>query len=44
MSVKIVTDSIADLPPDIVNELDITVIPVNVCFGNEVYAMESIFQ
>ncbi len=37
MSVKIVTDSIADLPPDIVNELDITVIPVNVCFGNEVY-------
>ncbi len=37
MTVKIVTDSVADLPPHIVRELDITVIPVNVCFGSEIY-------
>ena len=37
MTVKIVTDSVADLPPQIVKDLDITVIPVNVCFGEEVY-------
>jgi DegV family protein with EDD domain len=37
MTVKIVTDSVADLPPQVVKELDITVIPVNVCFGTEVY-------
>ena len=37
MTIKIVTDSVADLPPQIVKDLDITVIPVNVCFGDEVY-------
>lgn len=37
MSVKVVTDSVADLPPQVVNELGITVIPVNVRFGTEVY-------
>jgi DegV family protein with EDD domain len=37
MTVKVVTDSVADIPPDVVNELDITVIPVLVRFGEEVY-------
>jgi DegV family protein with EDD domain len=35
--VKIVTDSIADIPAHIVEELGITVIPVLVRFGEEVY-------
>ena len=37
MTVKIVTDSVADLPPQVVNELGITVVPLNVRFGTEVY-------
>jgi len=37
MTVKIVTDSIADLPSQVVNELGITVVPLNVRFGTEVY-------
>lgn len=37
MTVKIITDSVADLPPQVVKDLGITVIPVNVCFGDEVY-------
>ena len=37
MAVRIVTDSIADLPPNIVKELGITVIPLIVRFGTEVY-------
>ena len=37
MSVKIVTDSTADLPSDIVSELGITVVPANVRFGNAAY-------
>ena len=37
MAVKIVTDSIADLPPRVVGELGITVIPINIYFGTEVY-------
>ena len=37
MTVKIVTDSVADLPPEVANELGITVVPLNVCFGTEVY-------
>jgi DegV family protein with EDD domain len=37
MPVKIVTDSIADIPANIVNELGITVIPVLVRFGEDVY-------
>src|SRR5260221_98933 len=34
--VKIVTDSTADLPPELARELDITVIPLTVHFGKEV--------
>lgn len=37
MPVKVVTDSVADLPPQIVEELGITVIPINVRFGEKVY-------
>ena len=37
MSIKVVTDSTADLPVDIVNELDIKVVPLNVHFGEDVY-------
>ncbi len=37
MTVKIVTDSVADLPTEVVKELGITVIPLNVSFGTETY-------
>ena len=37
MPVKVVTDSVADLPPQVVDELGITVIPLNVRFGEKVY-------
>ncbi len=37
MTVKIVTDSIADLPPQVVQGLGITVVPLHVRFGTEVY-------
>ena len=37
MAVKIITDSVADLPPEVARELAITVIPLNVRFGTEVY-------
>ena len=37
MTVKIVTDSAADLPDQLVQELGITVIPLYVRFGEEVY-------
>jgi DegV family protein with EDD domain len=37
MNVKIVTDSTADLPHWLARELDITVVPAYVQFGNEVY-------
>ena len=37
MPVKVVTDSVADLPPQVVKELGITVIPLSVRFGEEVY-------
>ncbi|HEY33381.1 MAG TPA: DegV family protein [Dehalococcoidia bacterium] len=37
MSVKIVTDSVADVPPQTVQELDITVIPLYVHFGKMAY-------
>jgi len=40
MTVKIVTDSVADLPPDVVKELGITVIPLIVSFGTETYRDE----
>ena len=35
--IKIVTDSTADLPAELANELGITVVPLKVCFGEEVY-------
>ena len=35
--IKIVTDSVSDLPPEVVRDLDITVIPMNVHFGKEAY-------
>jgi DegV family protein with EDD domain len=37
MAVKIVTDSSADIPPQLLKELDITVVPLYVRFGNEVF-------
>ena len=35
--VKLVTDTVSDLPPDVVKDLDITVIPLHVHFGQETY-------
>jgi DegV family protein with EDD domain len=37
MTVKIITDSMADLPEELIKKLDIAVIPVNVLFGTESY-------
>jgi len=37
MAVKIVTDSVADLPPQVVKELGIAVIPLLIRFGTEIY-------
>jgi len=37
MTVRIVTDSVADLPSQVVQELGISVVPLNVRFGTEVY-------
>jgi len=37
MVVKIVTDSVADIPADIVDRLGITIVPVLVRFGEETY-------
>ncbi|MCX7911742.1 MAG: DegV family protein [Dehalococcoidales bacterium] len=37
MPVRVVTDSVADIPPDLVRELDITVVPVLLRFGEETY-------
>ena len=37
MKIKIVTDSTADLPPQLAEELGITVVPAYVHFGDEVY-------
>ena len=36
-TVKLVTDSVSDLPPDVVKDLEITVIPLHVQFGNVTY-------
>jgi DegV family protein with EDD domain len=35
MTVRVVTDSTADLPPQLAQEMGITVVPLNVRFGNE---------
>ena len=37
MTIKVVTDSTADLSPDLIQELDITVVPACVIFGNKTY-------
>ncbi len=37
MSVKIVTDSTADLPTEVAQEFGITVVPLHIHFGHEVY-------
>ena len=37
MTIKIVTDSAADLPPEIINELGITAVPVYLLFGKQVF-------
>jgi DegV family protein with EDD domain len=37
MAVKIVTDSLSDITPDLAQELGITLVPVYVRFGEEVY-------
>ena len=37
MAVRVVTDSVADLPPQVAQELGITVVPLSVRFGTEVY-------
>jgi DegV family protein with EDD domain len=37
VTVKIVTDSVADLPAKVVEALGLTVIPLNVRFGNDIY-------
>ena len=37
MTVKVITDSTADLPPALAEGLGITVVPLNVHFGTEVY-------
>jgi DegV family protein with EDD domain len=37
VTVKIVTDSVADLPTTVVEELGITVVPLSIRFGEEVY-------
>ncbi len=35
MTIKIVTDSLADIPQDLVQDLDITVVPIYILFGTE---------
>lgn len=37
MAVRVVTDSTADIPPGILKELDITVVPIYVVFGDKSY-------
>ncbi len=37
MTVKIVTDSVSDLPPQVAQDLGITIVPLHVRFGTEVY-------
>ena len=37
MTVKVVTDSTCDIPPQLVQDLDITVVPIHVVFGDKSY-------
>ncbi|HEY41032.1 MAG TPA: DegV family protein [Dehalococcoidia bacterium] len=35
--VAIVTDSIANLPPEVIEQYRITIVPINICFRGEIY-------
>lgn len=37
MTVKVVTDSTSDIPAEVARELGITVVPLYIHFGNEIY-------
>ncbi len=37
MVLKVITDSSSDIPPEIARELDITIVPLYIRFGDEVY-------
>ena len=37
MTVKVVTDSVSDISPSVADELGISVVPLNVVFGSEIY-------
>ena len=37
MTVKVVTDSTCDIPPQIMQDLGITVVPIYVVFGDKSY-------
>jgi fatty acid-binding protein DegV len=37
VTVRVVTDSTADLPPEVAQELDVTVVPLLLVFGDQVY-------
>ena len=37
MAVKVVTDGSSDIPPEVARELDITIVPMTVAFGDEAY-------
>ncbi len=37
MAVKIVTDSASDIPPEMAKELDVTVVPATIFFGDEAF-------
>lgn len=37
MKVKFITDSSADLPKEVVKDLDITVLPIELSFGSEIF-------
>ena len=38
MTIKVVTDSVSDLPPGLVDELGVTVVPAKVLFGSEEFS------
>ena len=37
MPVRVVTDSVSDIPPEVASKLGITVVPLNVVLGNVIY-------
>jgi fatty acid-binding protein DegV len=38
MTVKIITDTLSDIPDDVADELGITLIPLTVSFGHESFS------